>query len=220
MDMRTTALGNGWTGVVADRPAGKGLGTSGFAAQLSQAAEAAKAAEVSGNAQLKAAYGRLSAMAKRTLGSLKAGGKISEEQWYALRKEMWEQGLINSDEFFCSDPHIVIVGYTDENGEAVSYFPAVTKLPPGMEGADFLLGGIGTCEIGGKKYGRVWVLEKWGGDPFQFLDRWLEALRGWRDDLDQSVRPDGGKYDTSHLTCQMEAREKVNGMVKHLMDLA
>ena len=219
MDMRTVTLENGWTGIPSGRPArADSTGPSAFAAQLDRAAKAAEQAQASGDAELKAAYDRLSGAAKETLGSLKAGEGISEDQWYALRKEMRDQGLITPYEFTCSDPHMVVVGYTGENGEAVSYFPDSARIPPGMEGADFLVGGIGTCRIGGEVYGRFWALEGWSGDPAKFLEMWLEAFTGWRDDLDQALRPNGQRYDTSHLTNHIEAKKKVNDLAYALAE--
>ena len=66
---------------------------------------------------------------------------------------------------------------------------------------------------------RYWSPEDWAGDPLRFLDKWLEAIREWQDEVDAQYRADGTKYDTSHLTKQAEAHEKVSGLVKAMLEL-
>ena len=52
MSLRMITLENGWTGVVDDKPAkASGTGASGFAAELDRAAQTAKQAEASGDAE-------------------------------------------------------------------------------------------------------------------------------------------------------------------------
>lgn len=221
MDMRMVTLENGWTAVVADKPAkANGAGQSGFAAQLGRAAQAAAEGAASGRTDLKAAYDRLSDGSKAVLSRLKAGKVgVSQSEWFELRRELRDLGLMTRQEFFDSDPDIVILGYADENGEFVQYPGRSGALAPELDNAHFLAGGASAYASGGARYGRYWALEEWSGDPFRFLDAWLEAIRGWRDDLDQLTREDGTRYDTSRLTRQIEAKEKVNGLVRDLMEL-
>ena len=70
MNMRTTTLENGMWAVVQDRPSAPGkAASSGFAAQLSRATQAAQA-DQAGGGELKAAYDRLSAASKAVLNRL------------------------------------------------------------------------------------------------------------------------------------------------------
>ena len=192
--------------VVQDRPSAPGkAASSGFAAQLSRATQAAQADQAAGG-ELKAAYDRLSAASKAVLNRLKAGeANVSKEEWAALRRELRDAGLITQEEFFRSDPDVVVVGYTDANGELVTYPPVC------CQGAAQSNGGV--------LISRYWSPEDWAGDPLRFLDKWLEAIREWQDEVDAQYRADGTKYDTSHLTKQAEAHEKVSGLVKAMLEL-
>lgn len=217
MDMRMVTLENGWSAVVTERQAAamSGAGQGGFAAELERVAARA---EASGDTDFKTAYDRLSDGSKTVLSRLKSGeADVSKSEWFDLRKELRDLGLITQNEFFDSDPDIVVLGYTDGNGDFVEYPSRGGALAPGLENAHFLVGGASAYVSGGVRYGRYWTLEEWSGDPFQSIDAWLEAIRGWRDDLDQLVREDGTRYDTSSLTRQIEAKEKVNGLVRDLM---
>lgn len=191
MNMRTTTLENGMWAVVQDRPSAPGkAASSGFAAQLSRATQAAQADQADGG-ELKAAYDRLSAASKAVLNRLKAGeANVSKEEWAALRRELRDAGLITQEEFFRSDPDVVVVGYTDANGELVTYPPVC------CQGAAQSNGGV--------LISRYWSPEDWAGDPLRFLDKWLEAIREWQDEVDAQYRADGTKYDMSHLTKQAE----------------
>lgn len=221
MGMRTVTLENGWTGVVADRPPkANAAGRPSFAAELERLAQAAAEGSASASAELQAVYDRLSDGSKAVLSRLKAGeADVSQSEWFNLRRELRDLGLVTGQEFFDSDPDIVVLGYTDGNGEFVQYPGRGGALAPELEDAHFLVGGASTYVSGGVRYGRYWALEEWSGDPFQSIDAWLEAIRGWRDDLDQLAREDGTRYDTSCLTRQIEAKEKVNGLVRDLMEL-
>ena len=140
------------------------------------------------------------------LNRLKAGeANVSKEEWAALRRELRDAGLITQEEFFRSDPDVVVVGYTDANGELVTYPPVC------CQGAAQSNGGV--------LISRYWSPEDWAGDPLRFLDKWLEAIRDWQDEVDAQYRADGTKYDTSHLTKQAEAHEKVSGLVKAMLEL-
>ncbi len=130
---------------------------------------------------------------------------VSKEEWAALRRELRDAGLITQEEFFRSDPDVVVVGYTDANGELVTYPPVC------CQGAAQSNGGV--------LISRYWSPEDWAGDPLRFLDKWLEAIREWQDEVDAQYRADGTKYDTSHLTKQAEAHEKVSGLVKAMLEL-
>ncbi len=198
MDMRMVTLENGWTGVVAGKPSGTGRsGMSGFASELNQVAEAAKQAEASQDGYLKAAYDRLSDSSKAVLGRLKAGtADVSKSEWDGLRRELKEMGLITEAEYFYTHPDIVVLGKAEDFGDGlvtvVSKGPAISF---GYESAE------------------------WTGDPFQYLDLWLELLRRERDLWAEAAQPDGMPLDTSARAKQIEAHEKVSGLVKSLLEL-
>ena len=138
---------------------------------MGQAAQADQA----GGGELKAAYDRLSAASKAVLNRLKAGeANVSKEEWAALRRELRDAGLITQEEFFRSDPDVVVVGYTDANGELVTYPPVC------CQGAAQSNGGV--------LISRYWSPEDWAGDPLRFLDKWLEAIREWQDEVDAQYR--------------------------------
>lgn len=147
--------------VVQDRPSAPGkAASSGFAAQLSRATQAAQA-DQAGGGELKAAYDRLSAASKAVLNRLKAGeANVSKEEWAALRRELRDAGLITQEEFFRSDPDVVVVGYTDANGELVTYPPVC------CQGAAQSNGGV--------LISRYWSPEDWRATRFGF---WTN---GWR----------------------------------------
>ncbi|MDE6281192.1 MAG: hypothetical protein K2M15_05295 [Oscillospiraceae bacterium] len=200
MDMRMATLENGWTGVVTERQAAamSRTGQSGFASELSRVTEAAKQAEVSGDLDLKTAYDRLSDGSKAVLGRLKAGAAdISKSEWDGLRRELKELGLITEAEYFYTHPDIVVLGkaedFQDGGVVVVSDGPAVSF-------------GYKTAE--------------WTGDPFQYLDLWLELLRGERDLWAEAARQHGKPLDISPRTRQIEAHEKVSDLVKGLIELA
>ena len=203
-----------------------------FFAELSRAAQTAAKAEASGDVDLKTGYDRLSAQSKALLNRLKemtaskeetedipeeALAGISTDEWRALRKDMLDAGLISKADYFHSDPDIVIIGYSDANGDTVFYPPFNGYLTSAQTGPGGSLWSSSSDSVG-------WISRlgaaDWTGDPFQFLDQWLKRMRSWQYDLDLLVRPNGVKYDTSHLTKQMEDRQKVTGLVKDLMELA
>lgn len=199
MDMRMVTLENGMRAVVSDRTSGTGsAGASGFASQLNKAAEAAAKAEASGDTGLKAAYDRLSDVSKAVLSRLKAGAAdITKGEWDDLRRELKELGLISEAEYFYTHPDIVVLGkaedFQDGGVVVVSEGPAVSF-------------GYETTE--------------WTGDPFQYLDLWLELLRRERDLWAEAAQQYGKPLDISARTRQIEAHEKVSGLVRELMELA
>lgn len=207
LKMGQVTLKNGWTAVVSERQAaamGKGM-RSGFAAELNKMTEAAAEAEASTNVDLKAAYDRLSADSKAVLSRLKAGtANVAKEEWNSLRREMKETGLISKEEYFYTDPDIVVLGnagdFMDEKGAFISG---------------------GGCTVTYEKTGRWDGYDdiKWGGDPFEYLDQWLEMLRQERDAWDSATWSDGIKMDISARTRQIEAHEKVSDLVKSLLEL-
>ncbi len=209
MNLHTVTLDNGMRAVVQNRSSSpEKTALSGFAAELRQTAQAASMA-ASGSPELKAAYERLSAPSKAVLNRIKAGEtNVSKDEWTALRRELRDAGLISQDEFFRSDPNIAILGYTDSSGKLVLYpFSSVAEPCGTAQSHD----GVWT--------GSLQPFVEWTGDPLQFIDQWLEAIRSWRDDADRLCQPDGTKYDTSHLTRQADAHEKVVGLVKELLEL-
>lgn len=197
MDMKTVTLENGWTAVVADKPAGAGsTAKPGFAAELGRVAQAAAA----GDGSLRAVYDGLSAEAKALLERLKAGtGDITTDEWSAFRRELRDTGLITPNEFADSDPNMVIVGYVDGDGRMVEYPFAADAV------------------AGGTESGNPWGIN-WAGNPLQFLKRWLEYVKGCRTDLDLMALKGGSVYDTSHLTGKIESNEKVAALVKSLLE--
>lgn len=206
MDLKTIRLENGWTGVVEDKPAkANGAGMSGFAAELDRAARAAKQAEASGDMDLKTAYDGLSAQSQAVLSRLKAGdADITMDEWSALRMELRDAGLISRSDFAESDPGMVIVGYTDANGDAVIY--------------PFATGCSVSYTDGSSMKSNSFLGIDWDGGPFRYFDQWLKILLGHRDDLELRALLGGTVYDTSHLTRQADAIEKVSGLVKDLLE--
>lgn len=204
---------------------------SAFFAELNRAAQTAAKAETSGGVDLSAGYDRLSAQSKALLSRLKeVSGRektdgvpedelegISKDEWKALRKDMLDAGLISRADYFHSDPDLVIIGYSDANGDTVFYPPFNDYPTSAQTGPGGSLWSSSSDSVG-------WISRlgaaDWAGDPFQFLELWLKRMRSWQYDLDMLVRPNGVKYDTSHLTRQMEDRQKVSGLVKELMELA
>ena len=203
MELRTIKLENGMTAVVGDRPAPTPA-QSAFAAELARVAEAAKQAEAAGSTKLQAVYSSLTPISKAVLDRLKAGmANVTKEEWNNLRRELKETGLISGEEYFYTDPDIVVLGdvgdFMDEKGAFIGGCCTVTYEKAGRWNG---FGGI-----------------EWGGDPFEYLDQWLEMLRKERDAWDAAVLADGITHDTSARTRQIEAHEKVSGLVKELMEL-
>lgn len=197
MDMRTVTLENGWTGVVTNKPTkADGAGVSAFAAELRRTSEAAEA-ESSGGADLQAAYDRLSEGSRAVLGRLKAGAAdITRGEWNDLRRELKEQGLISEAEYFYTHPDIVVLGKAE----------------------DFQDGGV-TVVSEGPAVSFDSLATEWTGDLFQYLDQWLELLRQQRDLWAEAAQQYGKPLDISPRTHQIEAHEKVSGLVRELAEL-
>lgn len=233
MSFTTEAAVNGRPAVRWDSPAnssartGSGTVRNSFFLQMSRAAQEAEQAEDSGQPDLKTGYDRLTAQSRELLARLKEAAAVwddpdlqempegvTKDEWKALRRDMKDAGLISSTDYFRSDPDVVIVGYTDPNDGLVAY-------PPFQDCAASAETGPGEtlCASGSTGWLSRLGAEDWTGNPFQFLDQWLQTMRRWQYDLEQMVRPNGVKYDTSHLVRQMEDRQKVTGLVKDLMNL-
>lgn len=196
MDMKTVTLGNGWSAVVTERQAAA-MGRakqSGFAAELRRTAEAAES-ENPGGADLKAAYDRLSDGSKTVLSRLKAGtANISKSEWDNLRRELKELGLISEAEYFYTHPDIVVLGKAE----------------------DFQDGGVVIISENPAISVSFYESIEWTGDLFQYLDQWLELLRVQRDLWAEAAQQYGKPLDISPRTNQIEAHEKVSGLVYDL----
>lgn len=204
MNMELVTLKNGMklNGVVSDRPA-RPAGASGFAAQLAQVAEAAKQAEASGSTKLQAAYNSLTPGSKAVLGRISVGASdITKDEWKRLRQELAAAGLLTQDELFYSDPDIVVLGDAGDFADGTGFISGCYT--------------VSYEETGGwETYADI----KWGGDPFEFLDQWLEMLCRERDAWDKADWSDGVERDTAARTRQIEAHEKVSNLVKQLIKL-
>lgn len=195
MGMTIVTLENGLRAVVTERQAAAmgRTGQSGFAAELRRTAEA----ESSGGADLKAAYDRLSEGSRAVLGRLKAGAAdITRGEWNDLRRELKEQGLISEAEYFYTHPDIVVLGKAE----------------------DFQDGGV-TVVSEGPAVSFDSLATEWTGDLFQYLDQWLELLRQQRDLWAEAAQQYGKPLDISPRTHQIEAHEKVSGLVRELAEL-
>ena len=199
MGMTMVTLENGLRAVVTERQAAamSKAGQSGFAAELRRTAEAAEA-ENPGGADLKAAYDRLSDGSKAVLNRLKAGAAdITKGEWDNLRRELKEQGLISEAEYFYTQPDIVVLGKAE----------------------DFQDGGVTLVGEGPALSFERFESIEWTGDLFQYLDQWLELLRQQRDHWADAAQQWGKPLDISPRTRQIEAHEKVSGLVRELAEL-
>lgn len=196
MGMTMVTLENGLRAAVTERQAAamNGAKQSGFAAELRRTSEAAES-ESSGGADLQAAYDRLSDGSRAVLGRLKAGAAdITKGEWDDLRRELKEQGLISEAEYFYTHPDIVVLGKAE----------------------DFQDGGVVVVSEG-PAVSFDSLATEWTGDLFQYLDQWLELLRRQRDLWAEAAQQYGKPLDISPRTHQIEAHEKVSGLVRDLM---
>lgn len=189
----------------AEQPAGQ-TAQSSFSAELGRAAQAAAKTETAEGVDMESALDGLSAQSKDLLNRMKRN--VTRDEWDSLLQDLLGAGLISQREYLHSNPNIVLIGYTDANGDIVLYPPydgnaAVTK-----------------TFSDGSAYMEDWGGDQWPGDPFELFDEWLENMRKWQAGLEEMVRPNGVKYDTSHITRMMEDRQRVHALVQRLIAMA
>lgn len=201
-------------------PAGR-RGSFRFMEELQKASDSASAkktqdsAELSKDKALKALYDQLTPASKDVVERIKVEDPaIKKDAWNGLCRELQSLGAITEEDFLCtrSDLRLIPIGYSDQNGEFVTY-----ELPPILK--DNLLRLHGNSQ--GKAADGIWMRtadQDWDGDPLNYLDDWAATLCSWRSSLARMRSEDGSlKYDNfSPLTRQIDSCQKVSALVRDL----
>lgn len=136
--------------------------------------------ESSGSMDLQSVYNRLTSNSKATLDRLNTEEpNIEKDKWMGLCKELKDMGVITEYDFGCvrTDFHFIPIGYTDENGNIVTY-----EACPMMKNK--LLGLYEKSSNPAVAGSESWLsIGDWSGDPLEYLDSWVSALYSWRSNL-------------------------------------
>lgn len=167
--------------------------------------------EKSGSMDLQSVYNQLTSGSKAALDRLnREEPSIKEDEWMGLCKELKDMGAITEYDFSSvrSDFHFIPIGYTDENGNIVTY-EASSIMKHKLEKP-------GNPAVAGAE---AWLsMDDWTGNPLEYLDNWVSELYSWRSGLAKMRAEDGSlKYNNfTPITNRINSCQKVAALVRDL----
>lgn len=135
----------------------------------------------------------LSEHSKEVLALLKSGGKVEKEDWMALMGELRDSGAITQEEYDWTNFELVL-----------------TPIQTGL---------ISYGDRGNEYRETLRQFEQWPGDPLEYLDMWLLALKKEKGLLEVEYRNQPGYHSASLSAFDLQASAcgKVAGLIRDLL---
>lgn len=141
----------------------------------------------------------LSERSRKVLELLKSGGQVQKEDWTALMGELRDSGAITQEEYDWTNFELIL-----------------SPIPVKQDGQ---VGLISSGDRGDEYRETLRQFEQWPGDPLEYLDMWLLALKKEKGLLEVEYRNQPGYHaaSLSAFDLQASACGKVAGLIRDLL---
>ena len=162
--------------------------------------------------RLEAIYDKLSEHSKIILTKMKNHQSISKEDWNALGQDLLANGAITQEEydFTLSNVRLIPISFQgwridrDENGRIIGAGHSFDV----RNDEQFFMPERLMARFNGDDP------DNWQGDPFSFLDEWIENLQKMRIEGDDDYNLN---YRTADIDAQISASKTVKGLLNDLL---